>query len=138
MNETFQINFLAVLTACVASFVFAGVWFGLVIAKGYVVALGRESLPAQKPTLLFILGPTVCNLIMVLASAMLMKSLGIQGIEQASYFGLLIGIGYLVPTCMTIAINPNFPRPFMYTFLNAPYFVLNSLMTSLILVSFHS
>lgn len=49
-------------------------------------------------------------------------------------FGALVGVGYILSTCMNIAINPNFPRQFLYTFINAPYFIVSSLMTSVILV----
>ena len=33
-----------------------------------------------------------------------------------------------------IAINPNFPHPLRYGALNAPYFVVTSLLSSLLLV----
>jgi hypothetical protein len=56
-----HINFLAVLAAIVSSFVLGGLWFGVVVAKLYVIALGRENIPAQKPAPIFIFGPVVCN-----------------------------------------------------------------------------
>ncbi len=36
---------------------------------------------------------------------------------------------------MTIAINPLFPRPFYYTALNAPYFLIGSLLSCTILAA---
>lgn len=128
-----QINFLAVIVAVVASFILGGLWFGVVVAKLYAVALGRESLPAQKPTLLAILGPAFCNFIMIVTSAILLRLINVETWEGALSFGALVGFGYILSTCMTIAINPNFPRPFLYTFINAPYFIISHLMTSIIL-----
>jgi hypothetical protein len=57
--------------------------------------------------------------------------LNILTVGEALTFGTLIGIGYILPTVANVAINPNFPRPFFYTLINAPYFIASSLMTSL-------
>lgn len=129
-----QINLLGVGASFIVSFFFGGLWFGVVMAKPYRVALGRESLPVEKMKLIYILGPAVCNFIAVATSAILIKVLNISSMGGAISFGLLIGIGYVLSTCMNIAINPNFPRPFFYTLINAPYFIGSSLMTSLLLV----
>ncbi len=130
-----EINLLAVAASVVASFFFGGVWFGAVVSRLYVVALGMESLPVEKVKPLFIFGPAVCNLFVVLTSAVLMRALKIDSLGEAVCFGLIVGVGYLLSTCMNIAINPNFPRPFFYTLINAPYFVGSSILTSVLLVS---
>jgi hypothetical protein len=129
-----QINLLSILAALVPSFIFGGVWYGVVVAKIYVIALGREALPVQKPGPLFIIGPLVCNLFVVTTSAILLRMLQVESVEGALAFGILVGIGYILSTVMNVAINPNFPRPFLYTLINAPYFIASSLMTSVILV----
>ena len=134
LHALFEFRLLAVAVALVPSFILGGVWFGVVVAKPYVIALGRQTLPPQKPSPLFIVGPLFCNLIVTLTSAVLLRMLGIDSIEGALGFGVLIGIGYLLSTCLNIAINPNFPRPFLYAAINAPYFIASSLMTSVILV----
>ncbi|RYZ77885.1 MAG: DUF1761 domain-containing protein [Proteobacteria bacterium] len=132
-NAFMQINWLAILAATVATFILGGVWYGVVTPKFYTIALGRENLPPQKMTPLFILGPTVCNLIATITSAVLLRMLNIETIAGAVSFGLLIGVGYIISTCMMIAINPNFPRPFLYTALNAPNFLISNVMTCVIL-----
>jgi hypothetical protein len=134
LSSIYGINFLAIAVALVPSFILGGVWFGVIVSKLYIVALGREALPVQKPSLLFIIGPLICNLIGTITSAILIRMLNIQSIPDALAFGALVGVGYILSTCMNIAINPNFPRPFLYTLINAPYFIISSLMTSLILV----
>lgn len=133
-NAFFQINWLAILAAIVPTFILGGVWYGVLTPKLYTVALGRENLPPQKMTPLFILGPTVCNLIATITTSVLLRILAIDTVGAAASFGLLVGFGYIVSTCMMIAINPNFPRPFLYTALNAPNFLISNVMTCVILV----
>src|SRR5437879_690967 len=130
-----QINLLGVLAATAASFIIGGIWFGAIVGKPYLVAMGKENAPQQKPSVLFIFGPTVCNLVITFTSAILIKMLHIYALPDALAFGALIGIGYLIPMCLMIAINPNFPRPFFYTAINAPYLLATSLLSSVILVS---
>lgn len=134
INAIQQINFVAILAALVPSFILGGIWFGVVVAKLYIVSLGREALPSQKPAPIYIVGPLICNLFVVITSAILLRMLNIETVNGAIAFGFLVGIGFILSTCMNIAINPNFPRPFLYTLINAPYFITSSLMTSVILV----
>ena len=129
-----EVRILAVIAALVASFVLGGLWFMVVVAKTYVIALGRQGLPVSKPSPLFMFGPLFCSLLMTLTSAVLLRMLHIESFEGALKFGALVGVGYVSATCLNIAINPNFPRPFLYTAINAPYFVMSSLMTCVILV----
>lgn len=128
-----QISLWGVLAAAAFGFVFGGVYYGAVVPKYYVIALGREAMPVAKPDLLTILGPFVCNVVMIVTTAAIMRMIGIVSLADALSLGLVIGVGYLLAMCMTIAINPNFPRPFYYTMVNAPYFLVSSLATSAVL-----
>lgn len=128
-----EINWLAVIVAAVASALIGGVWFGVVVAKPYVVALGRQNEPAAKPGPLTYAGPMVAGLVIVVTSAVLLRALDVQSLGDGILFGLIVGIGYLAAMTFTIAINPNFPRPVYYTLLNAPSFLLSSVVASIIL-----
>lgn len=128
-----EINWLAVLAAAVASALIGGVWFGVVVAKPYLVALGRQNEPAAKPGPLTYVGPMVAGLVIVVTSAVLLRALGVEALGDGILFGLIVGIGYLLSMTFTIAINPNFPRPVFYTLLNAPSFLLSSVVASIIL-----
>ncbi|GHF05742.1 DUF1761 domain-containing protein [Pseudolysinimonas yzui] len=132
-NVLTEINWLAVLAAVVASGVIGGVWFGVVVAKPYLVALGRQNEPAAKPGALTYTGPMVAGAVIIVTSAVLLRALGVETLSDGILFGLLVGVGYLVSMTFTIAINPNFPRPVFYTLLNAPSFLLTSVVTSIIL-----
>jgi hypothetical protein len=130
-----QINILGVLAVTVVNFILGGIYFGVVIAKQYQIAMGRENEPSQKPSALMMGGPVVCGLIMTLANALLIRSLNIQAVPEALIFGAITGVGYLIPMTMMVAINPNFPRPFFYTAINAPYFLVSNLIGCAILVA---
>ncbi|MCZ7866185.1 MULTISPECIES: DUF1761 domain-containing protein [Agrobacterium] len=128
-----QISLWGVLAASAFGFVFGGVYFGALVPKYYAIALGRETMPAANVDMLTILGPFLCNVVMIVTTAAIMRMIGIVSLADALLLGLVIGVGYLLAMCMTIAINPNFPRPFYYTMVNAPYFLVGSLMTSAML-----
>jgi hypothetical protein len=132
-----EMSWMGVALVTVINFILGGFYFGVVIAKMYVIAMGRENEPKQKPSGLMIAGPAVCGLFITLTSAVLIKMLNIQTLTDALVFGATVGIGYLIPMTMTVAINPNFPRPFFYTAINAPYFLVSSLITTVTLVSIH-
>lgn len=136
MNDAIShVNWLAVLTASVANFLLGGLWFVALVGKYYPIALGIADRPPQKPGPLFFIGPFVCSAFTIATSAILVHALDITGLGGALQLGLLIGVGYLVPMTLNIAINPLFPRPFFYTILNAPFFILGSLLSCVILVA---
>ncbi|WP_037181143.1 DUF1761 domain-containing protein [Rhodococcoides fascians] len=129
-----DINWLAVLAAFVASAVIAGVYFPVLIAKPYIVVLGRENAREPESSLVRNLGPVVCILATTITSAVLITALDITAVGDAVVFGLLVGIGYLTAMTFQIALNPNFPRPLYYGVLNAPFFIITSVLTSVIIV----
>jgi hypothetical protein len=130
-----DINWLGFALAAVVSIGLAGLWFAVVVAKPYLVALGRENEPAPQNDLVANLGPVVCTLLVTLTTAVLVEALDITDVGDAITFGLVIGIGYLGAMTFQIALNPNVPRPLYYGLLNAPYFVLSAVLSSVILVS---
>ena len=134
-NVLADLNWLSVLLAAIVSFVVAGVWFGLVISKAYLVALGRQDAPAAKPSPLAAVGPLVCVAVTTVTSAVLLEALDVRALADAVVFGLLVGVGYLTAMTFQIAINPNFPRPLYYGVLNAPFFVATSLITAVLVVA---
>ncbi len=129
-----EISWIGMLLITVFNFIFGGFYFGVVISKMYLSAMGREKEPKQKPSGLMVAGPTVCGIFITLTSAVLIKVLNIQTLSDALVFGATVGIGYFIPMIMTVSINPNFPRPFFYTAINAPYFLISSLVTTVTLV----
>jgi Protein of unknown function (DUF1761) len=129
-----SINPWAVLAAAVFCFVVGGVYYGALMTRPYAAVMGRAELPPETPGLLTILGPFLCNVVMILTTAVVLRLAGVTGLGDGLAVGLLIAVGYLLAMCLMIAINPNFPHPFAYTALNAPVLVGNMLVTCAILV----
>ncbi|GAA5155776.1 hypothetical protein GCM10023340_41950 [Nocardioides marinquilinus] len=129
-----QVSWLAVALATVAATVVAGVYFGALVPQAYQRVLGRAGQPAPAATPVTAIGPVVCILATVVASAVLVAALDLTTATDAVVFALVVGVGYLVAMTFQIAINPNMPHPLRYGLLNAPFFLVTSLTTSLILV----
>jgi hypothetical protein len=134
LDATMRINWIAVLVATFATTVLGGLWFTVLFGKAYAAVLGREYDPKAKPAPIFIVGPMVCSLLTAMASATLMKALHLSSVGEGLAFGAVVGLGYLVATMANTAINPNMPRPLLYSLVSGPFFFLTSLITSFILV----
>ncbi|NEU13232.1 DUF1761 domain-containing protein [Methylobacterium sp. BTF04] len=130
-----HVNWLAVGVASVAHFLLGAAWFVGLVGKYYPVVLGIADRPQKSSGPLSLAGPFACTAVTIATSAVLLRALGITTYGDALLLGALVGIGYLVPMTLNIAINPLFPRPFAYTALNAPFFVTGSLMSCAILVA---
>lgn len=136
MIEAFsQVNWLAVLAASVAHFFLGAIWFMALFGKQYAIALGIADRPAQTPGPLFIVGPFFCSAVNITTTAFLLRALGITTYGDALVLGAVVGVGFLVAMTVNIAINPLFPRPFHYSLINGPMFVIGSLMSCAILVA---
>jgi hypothetical protein len=134
-NVLSDIDWIAFAVATIVSILLAGVWFAVVIAKPYLVALGREGEPAPQNDLVRTIGPLVCSVVVTLTTAVLVEALDITSSGDAIVFGLVVGVGYLGAMTFQIALNPNFPRPLYYGVLNAPYFVVSAVVSAVILVA---
>ena len=130
-----QIDWLAVLAAAVANFFLGGVWFAALFGKRYAHALGIADRPSQKPAAIFFVGPFVCGALTIVTTAFLLRALAVTRYDHALALGAIVGIGYLGAMTVNIAINPLFPRPFTYSLLNVPYFLIGSLMSCVILTA---
>lgn len=128
-----EINWLAVVASTIVFAVLGGLYFTTVVAKPYRIALGNEHRELPKPGTSFILGPMISSLLVVTTSAILLRALAIESLADGIVFGLVVAIGYLVAQTLNIAINPNFPRPLLYTVINAPYFIVCTVAASIIL-----
>jgi heme/copper-type cytochrome/quinol oxidase subunit 3 len=128
-----EINWLAVVASTLVFAVLGGVYFTVVIAKPYKVALGNENRELPQPGPILIIGPLIASFVVVVTSAVLLKALSVDALSDGIVFGLIVGVGYLVAQTFTIAINPNFPRPILYGLINAPYFVICTVIASIIL-----
>ncbi|MDF1706219.1 MAG: DUF1761 domain-containing protein [Aeromicrobium sp.] len=134
-NVLSDLNWFAVIASTAVFAVLGGLYFTVVVAKPYAIALGNDDRELPPPGPLVVVGPLITSLVVVVTSAVLLRALHVEAIGDGIAFGLIVGIGYLVAQTMTIAINPNFPRPFLYTLVNAPYFIVCTVATAVILTA---
>lgn len=130
-----DINLFAVLIAVVVSGALGGLYYAVIIAKPYLVALGIEDGAPLERAPVDNFGPIVCTLVATITSAVLIEALDITKAADGFVFGLIVGVGYLASMTFQIAINPLFPRPLYYGLLNAPFFIVTSVVSSLIYVA---
>lgn len=134
-NVLGQVNWIGVPVAFIAFTVLGGVWFAALFSKPYNVSLGRDASARPEGSTLFYVGPALSSLVVTTTSELLMAALKVDTLADALLFGLIVGVGYLVANTVTIAINPNFPRPLYYSLISGGYNVVGSLLVSAILVA---
>jgi hypothetical protein len=134
INQLANLNWISVIIAFIVYNVVGALWFTLFFTKSYKISLGKENetLP-NKP--IFIVGPAICTLIVTIVTALLMYKLNIQSFSEALEFSLLIGFGYLVANTTNIAINPNIPRPILYSTISGTYHLVGIVLVGIILVA---
>lgn len=134
INQLANLNWISVTIAFVVYNVVGALWFTLFFTKPYKISLGKENeiLP-NKP--IFIVGPAICTLVITIVTALLMYTLNIQSFSEALEFSLFIGFGYLVANTTNIAINPNIPRPILYSIISGSYHLVGIVLLGVILVA---
>jgi Protein of unknown function (DUF1761) len=132
-----HVSILAIVAATIAVMALGALWFTLVFERPYAVVLGRGSQPKAKMAPLYFVGPSLCVLVTTVASAILMSAQRIGSIGEAIGFGTIVGVGYLSATAMNMAINPNIPRPILYGLLSSAYFLVSSILISVIIYVIH-
>lgn len=128
-------NWGSVLLAFAAYVMLGALWFTLFFSKQYKISLGREKNEPLPNKPIFIIGPALCSLAITIASAILIRSLGISSPGPAVEFALLTGLGYLVANTVNIAINPNMPRPIHYAIISGAYHLAGISIVTAILVA---
>ena len=133
INQLANLNWISVTIAFIAYNIVGALWLTLFFTKPYKISLGKENetLP-NKP--IFIVGPAICTLVITITSAILFYALNIQSMDDALGFSLLVGFGYLVPNTTNIAINPNIPRPILYSIISGAYHLVGIMLVGIILV----
>lgn len=135
LNVLSAINWLSVLVAFLLYFMLGALWYMKLFPQPYKASLGKANETLQNESPLYVVGPAVCVLFVVVTSAILFYALGISSYGDGLLFSLLIGVGFLVANTTNIAINPNIPRPFLYSLITSAYHLVGIILTCLILVA---
>jgi hypothetical protein len=133
INLLTSLNWISVVLAFIAYFFLGALWYMLLFPKLYRISLGRDPQEKASEALIFIIGPAVCALIIIISSAILLYALKISSIAELAQYVLVIGVGFLVTNTVNIAINPNIPRPFLYGFITGMYHLMGMVIINSIL-----
>lgn len=128
-----ELNLLGIIVSLVANTILGGVWYTVIFGKQYAEALGRKYSSTDKPGALFIIGPMVCGLVLIITLDLISEGIKISSLMDAALFGLLVGGGIVASTSVNTAINPNIPRPLYYALINGSFFVVSTTVICIIL-----
>jgi hypothetical protein len=134
-NVVSDIHWLSVLAAFVAYYLLGALWYLVLFPQTYKVSLGKANEALQNNSSLFIVGPAVCVLAIIVATTILFYALHLTSYGAALQLAALVGVGYLVANTTNIAINPNIPRPFLYSAITSSYHLGGITLTCLILAA---
>jgi len=134
-NILSSFSWLGIVLAFIAYSIIGAVWFTALFRKAYLAALGRPLDEPQSKDPIYFVGPMLCNLVVILTSAVLMHQLSITSVGAAFTFALVAGFGYLVTNTVNIAINPNIPHPIRYGIISGGCHLVAMVVTCIIIVS---
>jgi hypothetical protein len=134
-NVLTNINWLSVLLAFIVYFMLGALWYMVLFPQSYKVSLGKANETLHNQSALFVVGPGVCVLVTVLATGVLFYALHITTYGNALGLAAIVGVGYLVANTTNIAINPNIPRPLLYSAITSAYHMVGITLTCLILAA---
>lgn len=134
-NVLSDIHWLSVLAAFAAYFLLGALWYMVLFPQPYKVSLGKANEALHNESALFVVGPGVCVLAIVLATTLLFYALRITTYGDALGLAAVVGVGYLVANTTNIAINPNIPRPFLYSAITSSYHLVGITLSCLLLAA---
>jgi hypothetical protein len=136
-NVLHNINWISVLLAFIVYFLLGALWYMVLFPQAYKVSLGKANETLNNQSILFVVGPGVCVLITILATTVLFHALHITSYGDALSLAAIVAVGYLVANTTNIAINPNIPRPLLYSAITSAYHVVGITLTCLLLAVLH-
>jgi hypothetical protein len=128
-----NLHWISILIAFIIYSALGAVWFTVLFSRQYKISLGRKDEVLQNKAPIFILGPMICSLLIIVATAILLNALGIQTLTGALGFAFIAGVGYLFANTVNIAINPNMPHPISYGIITGAYHLTGMVLACIIL-----
>ncbi|MCG2614651.1 DUF1761 domain-containing protein [Terrimonas sp. NA20] len=128
-----NLHWISILIAFVVYAALGALWFTVFFSRQYKISLGRKDEVLQNKAPIFIVGPMICSLLIIIATAILINALQVHTIDGALFFAFVAGIGYLFANTVNIAINPNMPNPIRYGIITGTYHLAGMVIASIIL-----
>lgn len=125
-----QLNWLAILVATIAYFLvdipifslFGDVW----------EAAGFNKPEAWQPGVQYYVAPLLANLAVVVCTAAIARATGAVSVRDGAVVGLVVALGYLVPTAGIDAMSPAHPKPMQILLITGSYHLVGLIIAAII------
>jgi hypothetical protein len=129
-----DINWLAVVIATLAYFLFCGLWYSpIAFRKYWDEALGFVRPDKWKTTAIYFVVPLAGCLLASIAVAILTKALHISSLSDAITFGIVIGIGFSAAVSFVNAVTPKMAKPLLYGLVTGAGHLIGIIIVSVII-----
>jgi hypothetical protein len=129
-------NWLAILVAAIAYWVFGAIWYMALFGKIWAAGIEQHGVKLQRTGMgAKMVGNFICNLVAALVMARLVARTGIADVGHGLKLGAGVGLGFSA-TALTVQYIWE-AKPFKVWLIDASYHVLGCIMLGLILSAWH-
>ena len=128
------VNWLAVVAATVALYLFGGLWYSpLFFGSRWRAGVGFVPPHDWKPGALLYLAPLAGCFVVTLATALLVTIADAHSATDGVVLGLIVGLGYAAAVAGVDATAPSHPRPATLALIVGAYWTIGLTMVAVIL-----
>lgn len=134
MLEAFtELNWLAVVIAAVAYYLFGALWFTPLFGTAWDTAIGHTREPGTRFPVSYYLVPLASSIMVTIAMAVIIQAAAVAGFAEALGIGILAGLGVAFAISVNNGLTPHTPHPFRFGAITGGYHAVGITMVSLIL-----
>lgn len=130
-----QLNWLAVIAGAVIYFAIGALWYSPVLfGKAWQRSIGwdAERTPPQMSPATYVV-PLVAFVVMAIATGLIARAIGSQGLGDGLMLGIVIGVGYAAAhTLVDATFDPLKPAPWTWFAINASYHALGLIIVAVL------
>lgn len=130
-----ELNWLAVIVGAVIYFAIGALWYSpMLLGRPWQRSIGwdPDKTPPQMSVATYLV-PMVAYLVMAIATGMIAKAIGSQGLGDGLMLGVVIGVGYAAAhTLVDATFDPNKPEPWTWFAINASYHALGLIIVAVL------
>lgn len=136
LGDLGALNWVAVLLATVAYFMFGIPWFSpMGFQAAWDRAIGFERPTGWKPSPPYYLVPFLGCLVMSLTTAVLLHGTDARSFADAIVLGLVVGVGYAAATTAVVSLTPTTPRPAVLAAVVGGYHVVGIVIAAVVITA---
>jgi hypothetical protein len=130
-----SVNWLAVTLSTLAYFVLGALWFTPLFGRAWDRSLGIERKRGERYPALYYVMPFVSSVLVSVATAVLVRAIGVEGLADAALLGLVVGIGYSAAVTFTNAVTPTTRHPLAFAAITGSYHVAGTVIAAVIIAT---